>query len=186
MKTTVLKANSLFLKKSIYAAVCLALALVLPLLTGQLQQLGRALCPMHLPVLLCGFLCGWQWGLLTGMIAPLLRFAIFAMPPLMPEGVAMAAELAVYGAIAGLLYQKLPQKYPYLYVSLIAAMLLGRLAWGAVRFGIAGFDSTAFGFPAFFAGAVTTALPGIALQIALIPPIVFALKKAQRGNAAAE
>lgn len=39
----------------VLAAMFLALALVLPFITGQLPQIGNALCPMHFPVLLCGF-----------------------------------------------------------------------------------------------------------------------------------
>ena len=90
------------------AGLCLALAMVLPFLTGQIPQIGSALSPMHIPVLLCGFLAGGFWGLLVGAAAPLLRFALFGMPPLMPMGIAMAFELATYGLIAGLVYRMLP------------------------------------------------------------------------------
>ena len=62
--------NSLQIRRMVFAALCLALALVLPFLTGQIPQIGSALCPMHIPVLLCGFLCGWPWGLAVGFIAP--------------------------------------------------------------------------------------------------------------------
>ena len=53
-----------FLRSLIYAALCLALCLYLPFLTGQIPQIGKALSPMHIPVLLCGFLqkalYGWD------------------------------------------------------------------------------------------------------------------------------
>jgi thiamine transporter ThiT len=68
-----------YVGKLVTASLFLALALVLPLLTGQLQQLGAKLLPMHIPVLLCGFICGWQYGLVVGFTAPLLRSAIFGM-----------------------------------------------------------------------------------------------------------
>ena len=100
--------GSMQIRRMVFAALCLALALVLPFLTGQIPQVGSALCPMHIPVLLCGFLCGWPWGLAVGFIAPLLRSVIFGMPPMVPAAVAMAFELATYGAVAGFLYRKFP------------------------------------------------------------------------------
>ena len=165
--------------KLAYAAVCLALAMVLPFLTGQIQQIGNALCPMHIAIFICGFVCGWPYGLLVGFLAPLLRFAMFGMPPLYPVGIAMAFELAAYGIISGLLYQKLPKKIPYIYVSLIGAMIGGRIVWGVVQFLLAGLTGTEFPFSAFLAGAVTNAIPGIILHIVLIPVVVIALQKAR-------
>lgn len=167
------------LKKLIYSAVFLALALVLPFLTGQIPQIGGMLCPMHIPVLLCGFICGGPWGALVGLLAPFLRYILFQMPPLYPTGLAMALELAVYGFVSGETYRKLPKKLPCLYGSLLTAMILGRLVWGAARWTLAGISRTAFDFPMFWAGAVATALPGIAVQLLLIPAIVLAMRKAK-------
>lgn len=164
--------------KIVYAAVCLALAMVLPFLTGQIQQIGNALCPMHIPVFLCGFLCGWPYGALVGFIAPLLRFVLFGMPVLMPMGVSMAFELATYGLVSGLFYQKLPKRGINIYLSLIVAMLVGRAVWGVVRFVLASVLEAEFPMSAFVAGAFTGAIPGIIIQIILIPVIVLALKKA--------
>lgn len=163
-------------RKLIYSAVCLALALVLPLLTGQIPQIGNMLCPMHFPIFICGFLCGWPWGAAVGLCAPLLRSLLFGMPPMM-TAIAMAFELAAYGLITGLLYQKLPKKAQNIYVTLIIAMVTGRLVWGAVRFIMAGLSATTFPFSAFLSGAITTAVPGIILQIILIPPIIIAVEK---------
>ena len=119
--------------KLVYSALCLALALVLPFLTGQIPQVGQMLSPLHIPALLCGFLCGWPYGLAVGFIAPLMRSMIFTMPPMYPAAIAMAFEMAVYGTIAGLLYKRLPKKIPYIYVSLISAMIGGRIVWGLDR-----------------------------------------------------
>ena len=166
------------LRRLIYAAMCLALCMVLPLLTGQIPEIGSMLCPMHVPVLLCGFLCGWPWGLAVGAIAPVLRSLLFGMPPMFPTAVAMAFELAAYGAVAGLLYRLLPKKTWSIYVSLIAAMLAGRLVWGCAMLVLLGVQGKPFTLEAFLAGAVLKAWPGILLQIVLIPPIVFALNKA--------
>lgn len=164
-------------KKMIMAAVCLALCMVLPFLTGQIPEIGSKLSPMHIPVLLCGFVCGWPWGLLVGLIAPPLRFMLFGMPPIFPTGAAMMAELAVYGAAAGIFYRLLPKNIWTLYAALLIAMLLGRLAWGGMQwiFLIAG--AVEFSFRDFVAGAFVNALPGIICHVLIIPPIVLALQK---------
>ena len=170
--------NTIRIQKLVLAALCLALCMVLPFLTGQIPEIGNMLCPMHIPVLLCGFLVGPFWGAVVGLIAPLLRFALFGMPKLFPTGIAMCAELAVYGAVSGLLYARLPRKTVNLYISLVTAMLLGRVAWGAVRLALSGLSGSAFTWTAFVAGAFTTAIPGILLHIVLIPVIVLALQRA--------
>ena len=170
--------NSLQVRRMTYSALCLALALVLPFLTGQIPQIGSALCPMHLPVLLCGFLCGWPWGLAVGFIAPLLRSVIFGMPPMIPTALAMAFELATYGALAGFLYRKFPKTIPGIYASLLIAMICGRLVWGIARLILAGIVGNGFTFAMFISGAITTAIPGIIVQLVLIPAIVYAMEKA--------
>ena len=164
-------------KTLVLAALFLALALVLPFLTGQIPEVGSMLCPMHIPALLCGFFCGWPWGLAVGFIAPLLRSIMFGMPPMFPVAVCMSFELAAYGAVAGGLYARLPRKKSAVYAALVAAMVMGRLVWGAARFLCAGLDVSAFGLAAFWAGAVTTAIPGILVQLLLIPVLVMALEK---------
>lgn len=159
------------------AAMFLALSFVMPFLTGQIQQIGNMLCPMHIPVILCGFVCGGPWGLAVGFAAPFLRSLIFGMPPMFPVAFAMAFELAAYGLMSGVLYRVFPKKRGYIYCSLIISMIIGRLIWGIVQFFCMGFDASEFGFAAFWAGAVTNALPGILLQIVLIPVVVMILEK---------
>lgn len=170
--------TSLQIRKLTYAALFLALALVLPFLTGQIPQIGSALSPMHIPVLLCGFLVGWPWGLAVGFIAPLLRSVIFGMPVMVPGAVAMAFELAVYGLVSGILYHLLPKKKWSIYVTLIVAMLAGRVVWGIARLIIAGLSGNSFTWALFLAGAFTNAVPGIILHIILIPVIVMVLERA--------
>ena len=164
-------------KTLVLAALFLAMALVLPFLTGQIPEIGSMLCPMHIPALLCGFFCGWPWGLAVGLIAPVLRSVLFGMPPMFPVAVCMSAELATYGMVSGMLYSKLPRKKTSVYITLLSAMIAGRLVWGAARFLCTGLDVSAFGLSAFWAGAVTTALPGILVQILLIPVLVMVLEK---------
>ena len=163
-------------KKLILAALFLAMAMVLPFLTGQIPEVGSMLCPMHIPALLCGFFCGWPWGLMVGFVAPILRSVTFGMPPMFPVAICMAFELATYGAVSGALYQKLPKKKSSIYVALLVAMVAGRLVWGVARLLCAGLDVSAFGLSAFWAGAITTAIPGIIVQIVLIPVLVMALE----------
>ena len=161
-------------RKLTLSGMFLAMALLMPFLTGQIPQVGSMLCPMHIPVILCGFFCGGLWGLLVGAVAPILRSFLFGMPPLFPAAFCMMFELAVYGLVAGVLYRALPKKKWAVYGALVCAMVLGRVVWGLVmHFCIGG----GFGMEAFLAGAVTTALPGIVLQLVLIPVIVIAMEK---------
>ena len=163
------------LKRLIYAALCLALCMVLPILTGQIPEIGKRLSPMHIPVFLCGFLCGPWWGLAVGAIAPILRSALFGMPAMGPDAFSMAFELAAYGAVAGILYRTLPRKPWSVYISLIVAMIVGRLVWGLAKWAMLGATFTP---QMFLAGAFVNAIPGIILHVVLIPPIVLALNRA--------
>lgn len=164
-------------KKLTYSALLLAMAYVLPFLTANIPEIGSMLCPMHIPVLLCGFVCGPWWGLTVGAAAPLLRSLTIHMPPLYPAAASMAFELAVYGLVTGILYRVFPKKVQYTYLSLVISMIAGRLVWGAARLVMAGISNSEFGLAAFWSGAVTTAIPGIVLQIVLIPVLVYALEK---------
>ena len=157
------------------SAMFLAVGLVLPFLTGQIPEIGSMLLPLHLPALLCGFLCGWPWGLAVGFILPLLRSMLFGMPPMIPTALCMAFEMAAYGAAAGLLYKKCN-----VYVSLIGAMLIGRLVWGVVSWIVyAAFMSQPFSVAMFWLGGFANAWPGMVLQLVLVPLIVMALRKAK-------
>ncbi len=170
--------NLLYIKKLVYSAMFLAMALLLPFLTGQMQSFGASLCPMHIPVLLCGFICGGWYGAAVGAIAPLMRYFIFGMP-LIWSAIPMAFELAAYGLCAGIFYKLLPKKVIFTYISLVCSMLAGRLVWGAVSFLVAGLRETSFSFTVFWASAFMQSLPGIVLQIVLVPLTVLALKKAK-------
>lgn len=163
------------LVKMILAALFLAIAYVLPFFTGQIPEIGSMLLPMHIPVLLCGFICGAPWGLLVGFIAPLLRSFVLGMPPLFPTAICMAFELAAYGAVSGLMHKFLPRKKPFIYCSLLTAMIVGRLVWGASMFVCVGTGGEGFTFSAFLAGAVINAIPGIIAQIILIPVLVMVI-----------
>ena len=170
--------TSLQIRKLTYAALFLAIAMVLPFLTGQIPEIGSMLSPMHIPVFLCGFICGWPWGIAVGFIAPLLRSVVFGVPVMFPGAVAMAFELAVYGGLSGLLYRILPRKKVYIYVTLVVSMLAGRAVWGIARLILAGLSGKSFTWAMFLAGAFTNAVPGIILHIVLSPVLVMAVERA--------
>lgn len=166
-------------KKIVYAGLFLALGLILPFLTGQIQSIGNKLLPMHIPVLICGFVLGWKYGLVVGFTVPLLRSILFGMPPMFPVAIAMAFELATYGLMTGLLYKALPKKNIYTYLSLIVSMMLGRIVWGIASmflFGMAGMEFTK---QIFIGGAFLNAIPGIILQLLIVPALVIGLKKSR-------
>lgn len=164
-------------KRSILTAVCIALCVVLPMAFHAIPQGGSIYCPMHIPVLLCGLICGWPFGLLCGVAGPLLSSALTGMPPVayLPS---MVIELAVYGAVSGLMMKavKTGRPYPDLYVSLVCAMLAGRVVGGLANAAI--FSRGDYSMAAWATGYFATGLPGIIIQLALIPSIVFALEKA--------
>ena len=170
-----MKENSV--QKMVLSAFFLALGLVLPFLTGQIQQFGNMLLPMHIPVLLCGFICGPLWGMGVGVVTPLLRSLLLGMPPLFPIATVMAIELMAYGLLAGILYSILKKSNLRIMYALIGSMLGGRIVWGlaaSIFYSMAGMP---FSLPIFISSAFLTAWPGILLQLAVIPPIVVAVDK---------
>ncbi len=164
-------------KKLTLAATFLGLGLVLPFLTGQVPQIGNMLLPMHIPVLICGMVCGWEYGLAVGAILPLLRSGIFGMPPIYPTALAMTFELATYGIVSGLLCKKFFKGTAGIYFSLLMAMISGRIVWGIAQAVLLGAGGKTFTLSAFWAGAVLNAVPGIILQLLLVPAVVVLLEK---------
>jgi len=161
------------IKKMIYAALFLAIGILLPFLTAQIKEIGDSLLPMHIPVMLCGFLCGWGYGGVVGLMLPFLRSLLFSMPPFYPNAIWMATELATYGLITGILHARLKNKgIGFLYLTLICSMLAGRVTWGVSKALLLGLDGKAFGIGALVTGGFLDAIPGIVLQLILIPPIV--------------
>ena len=165
--------NRTVLRKSILAATLFAIGIVLPLLTGQIKEIGDSLLPMHLPVLLCGALCGWQYGAFVGFLLPFTRSLIFTMPPIYPNAVWMAFELLTYGLTFGIFYSILKKRGVIgIYTSLIGAMLSGRVVWGIAKAILLGVAGKSFGISAFVAGAFVDSLLGIVIQILLIPILI--------------
>ncbi|NLI91135.1 MAG: ECF transporter S component [Peptococcaceae bacterium] len=165
-------------KKSIFTAVCMALCVVLPMAFHSVQNAGSIFLPIHIPVLLCGLLCGWSFGLACGIIGPVLSSLFTGMPPIayLPS---MLVELAAYGLITGIIMSNVHTKriYADLYISLIGAMLAGRVVAGIAKALI--FSPGHITMAAWVTSYFVTSLPGIIIQIVLIPSIVFALERAK-------
>lgn len=177
MSTTTKNSN---LRKMVFAAACLALAIVLPSFLGGVQVLGQAISPMHIPAFLCGFLCGWPWAIFVGFIAPILRGLLFGMPPLWPVGVRMAFELAAYGFCCAIFFKlfKHWNIWARTFASLIIAMILGRIFAGIVTALILGFGGNGYTISAFIASYVTGTAVGMVIHLIVVPVIVVALYKA--------
>lgn len=163
-------------------AILLSIGLVLPFLTGQVQVLGQAISPLHIPVFICGLCCGWRWGMVLGMVLPLLRSAIFGMPPLVPMAIPMTFELAIYGAVCGLLYPRFRRQPLRPILAMMLAMLVakvpGCIVGGAIKAIVMGLQGNPYSFQSFLTGYVTTTVVGTILHFLLIPAIVTALEKA--------
>lgn len=164
--------------KLVLSALFLSIGFVLPLLTSQIKEIGDTLLPMHIPVMLCGVICGAYYGFSVGLILPFLRSIIFSMPPMYPNALWMALELATYGLVIGVLYTHLKSGgLKRIYISLLSAMLAGRIVWGIAKVILLGLNGKAFTFAAFITGGFIDALPGIILQLILIPLILKVINK---------
>lgn len=175
------------MKKQVYpmvlSSLMLALCYILPNFTGNIPVIGSSLLPMHLPVFLCGFLCGPYWSALVGFIAPVSRSVFMTMPP-MAVAIPMGFEMAVYGFASGFLFhlcqkKQLPQ-VASIYTSLISAMVLGRVVYGCIKAAMTFGTADPYSFSAFIAGTVTSGIPGIILQLVLVPTVVMAVEKYQK------
>jgi len=169
--------------KLVLSALFIDIGLLLPFLTGQIPQVGNLLLPMHLPVFLCAFVCGWQYGGAVGLVLPILRSCIFVIPLLYHNVIGMAAELAVYGIVAGVIYQIAPRRnIVTVYTAMIPAMLMGRVVWGIAQIVLLGMAGGSFTWKMFMAGAFMNAVPGIILQLILIPALMSMLHLIRRSR----
>ena len=166
----------------VLASLFLAMAIIFPFFTGQIPQIGSMLCPMHIPIILCGFICGWKYGLFIGFFAPLLRSLMLGRPPLFPTAFSMAFELGTYGLIAGLFYNNILDKIfkkrdVVIYFTLCISMIIGRIVYGSVMFVLMGFNKVEYSFQLFWIGTVVESIPGILLQLILIPIVIMVYEK---------
>ena len=165
-------------KQLILSAMLLGIGIVLPVLTGQIKEIGDSLLPMHLPVMLCGIICGAKYGATIGLMLPFIRSLTFGMPPIYPNAIWMALELATYGLVIGLMYHKAKKiKKGRLLISLAVSMVAGRIIWGISKAILLGIGGKPFTIEAFIIGGFVDALLGIAIQFILIPLIIGIYEK---------
>ncbi len=161
-----------------FTGLCIALCIVLPMAFHAIPNAGSVILPMHIPVFICGFVCGWPFGLVCGITGPLLSSLLTGMPPaaILPS---MMAELAVYGVVSGLLIKFVKTKniVADLYISLIGAMLAGRVIAGIVKALM--FAKGTFTIMTWITAHFVTSVPGIVIQLAFIPALYLALQGAK-------
>ena len=164
-------------KRIILAAACVALCVVLPMAFHSFPGGGNVFLPMHIPVLLCGMICSWPYGLLCGLLGPALSSLLTSMPPAayLPS---MMVECAAYGAVAGLMmcFVRTKKAYLDLYISMVTAMVAGRFIAGVVKALILAPGTPMF---AWVTTSLIEGLPGIAIQLVLLPTLVYALMRAK-------
>lgn len=163
--------------------VCVALAIVLPMAFHMIPDAGKVFLPMHIPVLLCGLLCGPVYGLGCGILAPLLSHLFTGMPPTAML-LSMLCELAAYGMLSGILIRVIRTKWNLLnlYTALIGAMICGRIINGVLNALI--FNAGKYSMEMWLTASFLQAIPGIVIQLALIPLLVLALQKARLADRA--
>ena len=164
-------------KKLVFTAVCAALCLVLPMAFHSVPNAGQIFLPMHIPVLLCGLICGWPYGLVCGLLGPAISCLVTGMPPMamLPS---MMVECAAYGAVTGLMMKFVRTKSTTadLYISMVAAMAIGRVIAGLAKALIFAPGTPIF---AWVTTSLVTGIPGIVIQLIVMPTVVFALTKAK-------
>ena len=164
------------IKRMTISALCMALCVVLPIAFHVIPNAGSVLLPMHIPVLLCGLVCGWQYGLLCGCVGPLVSSILTGMPPaaVLPG---MMVECGMYGCICGLMMERVRtgSLYADLYISMPVAMLAGRVLSGIAKALILAPGTS---FAAWVTASFVTALPGISVQLIMLPSLIVALTKA--------
>jgi len=169
------------MKRMVFSALFIAFGLVIPPMFHALGMGGPVFLPMHIPVLLGGLILGPGAGVTIGLLTPLLSSLLMGMPPLnSPIVFMMTVELAVYGLVGGYLMKWRGN----LLLSLVGALIGGRIALGlsvaAVRL-VVPFPGTPV---AFVAGSLVTGLPGLALQLVLVPLLTAVLLRTPIGRLA--
>lgn len=173
------KVIALQINKICLAALFLCLGWILPLATGNNMELGNTLSLMHLPILLCGFVIGPVYGALIGFITPITRSFIFGGPLFPSVAVPMAFELMTYGLISGIFFIFFVKRFKkidsllWIYVSLVIAMILGRLVGGFTKFLITiGNPESEFTFMMFLSSYFVVNLSASGIQLVVIPLII--------------
>jgi hypothetical protein len=160
-------------KKIVLSSIFIAFGIVLPMIFHTVNLAGSIFLPMHTPVLVAGYLLGPGCGALVGVITPIISGLMTGMPPLVPVMPIMAFELCAYGFLTGFIFSK-TQK---VYISLIGAMIGGRLFAVVGAFFVSLTIAPQVSPLVYVFGNLTTAIPGMLIQIIFIPILVKYLNK---------
>ncbi len=178
MKKTFFYQTNKPIQQLVLTAMFLALGIVLPFFFGQVPQIGSMLLPMHIPVFLCAFICTWRYGVPMAIILPLLRSLLFSRPNFYPEAISIAFEMATYAFVGGHLYSAAKQKnLRALYGCMLISMASGRLVRISLQMFLLGMSGASFAFGAVVTGVVVSGIPGILLQLFLIPAVMLIVGK---------
>lgn len=163
-------------KRLVTTAICAAMCVVLPIAFHAIPNAGSVILPMHIPVLLCGLVCGWPYGLVCGLLGPFLS-SFTGMPP-MAVLPGMMVECGVYGMVTGLgmKYIRTGKPMADLYISMLSAMVLGRVVAGLAKALIFAPGTPAF---AWVTTSLVMGIPGIVIQLIVMPLLIAALTRAK-------
>lgn len=168
-------------KKASITALCIALCYALPV-AFHAFALGSAISPIHIPVFICGLICGPVYGAFCGIAGPIVSSMLTGMPTI-TNMISMLPELVAYGLISGILMKIIHTRSVFvdIYASLIPAMLIGRIVGGlaSALFYSSLSSGEHYSFALWFAAYFVGTLPGLILQLAIIPPLIIALMKAK-------
>lgn len=153
-------------RKIVVTSFFVCIGVILPTIFHSFNMMGNVFLPMHIPVLICALICKERWGTICGFLVPIISSILTGMPPIFPVAIVMGFELACYG----FLLPKLLNKYN-IYISLIIALSLVRVVSCIINFILLGVVPSYTALYTFIIGLFITALPGILIQIILIPII---------------
>jgi hypothetical protein len=160
--------------------VFISLSVFVPWVFHQFHLAGPTFLPMHIFVLMAGLAFGWRAGLIIGLVTPLASYTISGMPApqILPQ---VVIELSVYGLVAGILRERFHLRVIW---SLLGAMVAGRLALFVGAIGIylifgklyspLGLEASPY---LVVWSIIKQGWPGIVIQLALIPLIVWLAAK---------
>ncbi|MGI6574388.1 MAG: ECF transporter S component [bacterium] len=168
-------------KPLISGGLLVALGVLLPMTVHITGVGGTILLPMHIPIFFAGVILGPSLAVLVGVLTPIISTLLTGMPPVapMPMLQLMIVELAVYGWAMGYLCRILRLN---IWLALLGAMIAGRIALGLAVVVIAPlFIAAPINPIVYLQGAIVTGLPGIILQLLIVPPVAqrFFLSRGQ-------
>ncbi|MDK9711981.1 ECF transporter S component [Acidaminobacter sp.] len=159
-------------KSLIRGALIIALGLLVPTVFHLTSVSGSIFLPMHLPILAGAVFVNPWIALIAGALTPLTSAIATGMPPLFPIAFLMAFELAAYGWTMSWLINK---RRINVYAALVVSMLVGRVVLGLAAVVTTSVFAVQLNPVMYMKGAILTGLPGMALQLLVVPVLIKAL-----------